>query len=88
MTAVSYPEWLHAQIAELQRQRRRAQWRRYAASDKGRERTGRYIASDKGRATREHWAAEHPFQVLLLYPARYAVKQARARRRLLDEVYA
>ena len=58
----SYISWLQARIAELRRERRRGQWRRYSASVKGRARQDRYENTVNGsckrfkRATRYHSA--------------------------------
>jgi hypothetical protein len=62
---MSYGTWLIEQIEEMRRERRRAQWRRYRASDKGRTAT-------------ENWRAAHPMRAML-YDARYTVKQLKSR---------
>jgi len=53
---MTYPEWLLEQITAIRIERRRAQWRRYSASEKGKERQGRYdntIAGQMSKVTRD-----------------------------------
>jgi hypothetical protein len=40
-----YPQWLTGTISAVRRERRRAQWRRYSASEPGRARNARYEAT-------------------------------------------
>lgn len=55
VTSAPYPDWLLSQVAELRRERRRSQWRRYNATDKGRARDARYSRSDLGAACAQRW---------------------------------
>lgn len=58
--ALDVHEFLKTLSTEQRRERRRAQWRRYSGSAKGRERTRRYVATPKGiRAARRHNAERY-----------------------------
>src|SRR5262249_28039980 len=49
--------WLTDKIARLRREHRRAQWRHYSASAKGRQRRIRYEATDKALARKRQYDA-------------------------------
>ena len=52
----SFRAWLLQTITDLRLNRRRAQWRRYGRSAKGRRRTRRYIATPKGQRVQTRYA--------------------------------
>ena len=64
---MTYRDWLITQIDALCRERRRAQWLRYNASEKGRLRNARYEATPKARTRKVFY--EHTVRAVRRAPS-------------------